>query len=304
MELYQLRYFLAAVDTGSFTKAAARVHVSQPTLSAGIKKLEESLAVQLFDRQARRCDLSQAGGRFLDRARTIVAECNRARAELDQTGGERALRIGCLPSVPGAKLSRLVADYAKAYADIDVEITEDTDARLNDRLNQNRIDVAITALDRTDADGNRTTLPLYRERMVLAMNTGHPLTTRQMIRIEDLDGLDYVLRSHCPHVRAMSRQFTALGVRPRICARTGQDDRALALVASGLGVSIVPDTFSRAGVTQEPIVDLDIQTTIALVWKTDGGNDALDLFRSFAASHDWKSRPVGGGVEERLAWAH
>ena len=304
MELYQLRYFLAAVDTGSFTKAAARVHVSQPTLSAGIKKLEESLSVQLFDRQARRCVLSQSGASFLDRARTIVAECNRARADLDQSGGERSLRIGCLPSVPGAKLSRLAADFAKAYADIAVEITDDTAARLTDRLSQNRIDVAITALDRSDTDRDRSALPLYRERMVLAMNTGHPLTTRQMIRIEDLDGLDYILRSHCPHVRAMSRQFTGLGVRPRICARTGQDERALALVASGLGVSIVPDTFAGPGITLEPIVDLDIQTTVALIWQSDTGNNAVDLFRSFAASHDWKPRASSSGVEERLSWAH
>src|SRR5213075_2403303 len=82
--LYQLRYFLAVVETGSFTKAAQRSGVSQPTLSAGIQKLEQTLEAQLFDRGKRRVFLTSAGTRFLEHAKTIVGEAQRAMSELKE----------------------------------------------------------------------------------------------------------------------------------------------------------------------------------------------------------------------------
>ena len=230
MEIYQLKYFVAAAETGSFTRASERVHVAQPTLSAGIKKLEQSLGVALFERRARRTFLSPAGGKFLARARTIIAECNRARHELAAGPSTRRLRLGCVPTVPAPRLGALLADFAKAQPAVGVDLQEAEAARLGDGLEQDRIDAAITLLRAEETlPATLTGQALYRERMVLAFAADHPFAARQSLRVADLQTTDYIYRSHCPHVRAMTRQVARLGVRPHVSLRTTRDERALAL---------------------------------------------------------------------------
>ena len=306
MEIYQIRYYLAAVDTGSFTKAAERVHVSQPTLSAGIKKLEQGLQVTLFDRQPRKTVLSPAGIRFLDRARTIMAECERAKAELTETRQSRALRLGCLPGVPVGRLGDLLGTFTKAYSDITFEVLEGEAGRLQQWLEQGRIDMALTAVE---PEGELQATPyehaaLYRQNMVLGMPQDHPLASRQTIRPEDLRGQPYVLRQHCPFVRLLNSYFLERNIRPNVFCRTRQEMRALSLVAAGLGVTIMPDTYSWPGIRLQPLDGLNLQTTIALVWHADKKSPAAELFRTFAVSHDWKPHDGDHASSARLNWAH
>jgi DNA-binding transcriptional LysR family regulator len=306
MEIYQIRYFLAVAETGSFTKAAERVHVSQPTLSAGIKKLEQGLQSILFDRQARRSVLSPAGIRFLDRARTIMAECERARTELTESRQSRSLRLGCLPGIPGGRLGHLLATFSKAYSDITLEVLEGEAARLQQWLEQDRIDIALTSAEPVpssdDLDWNQT--PLYRQNMVLGMPQDHPLANRQTIRPEDLKDVPYVLRQHCPFVRPLNAYFSERHIRPQVICRTRQETRALSLVAAGLGVTILPDTLTWPGVRLQSLEGLNLQTTIALVWQDTVAGDAVDLFRTFATSHDWKPHEADDASSARLNWAH
>ena len=113
MELYLLRYFLAVVEAGTFTRAAAACLITQPTLSAGIKRLEDELGAALFVRSNRRVHLTAAGARFLPRAKAILHEVNMASAEIAGTEAANVLRLGVLQTVP----ARLVADLLRGFAD-------------------------------------------------------------------------------------------------------------------------------------------------------------------------------------------
>ncbi|MBT4019919.1 MAG: LysR family transcriptional regulator [Alphaproteobacteria bacterium] len=301
MEIYQIRYFLAVAETGSFTKAADRVHVSQPTLSAGIKKLEAGLQSTLFDRQARRSVLSPAGIRFLDRARTIMAEVERARTELTETSQTRLLRLGCLPGLPGRRLADLLATFSAAYSDITLDLREAEADRLEQWLEQDRIDVALTT---TGPLSDARSTPLYRQNMVLGMAQDHPFTSRQTVRPEDLKDQPYVLRQHCPFVRPLNTYFTERNIRPKVLCRTRQETRALTLVAAGLGVTILPDTLNWPGVRLRPMDGLNMQSTIALVRQDGVANETADLFQTFATSHDWKPHEGDDITAARLNWAH
>jgi DNA-binding transcriptional LysR family regulator len=306
MEIYQIRYFLAAAETGSFTNAAGRVHVSQPTLSAGIKKLEESLHVSLFDRQARRSVLSPAGIRFLDRARAIMAECERARIELTETRQSRSLRLGTLPSLSAGRLSSLLATFSQTYGDIALEILEGEAGRLDQWLEQDRIDVALTTTipERSVPQPLTGHRPLYRQNMVLGMSMDHPLSTKQTVRPEDLKEQPYILRQHCPFVRVLNAYFTERNIRPNVFCRTRQETRALSLVAAGLGITILPDSLSWPGLKLLPLEGLSLPSTVALRWRQDADNEAAELFRTFAASHDWKIQDIVEAASSRLNWAH
>lgn len=100
IEIYQLKYFLAVVETGSFTKAAERVYVTQPTLSAGIKKLESNLDTRLFDRSSRRVFLTENGTRFVERAKGVLHQLNLAEAAMKTDDTPKLLRLGVLMTIP------------------------------------------------------------------------------------------------------------------------------------------------------------------------------------------------------------
>ena len=289
MEIYQIRYFLAAAETGNFTRAAERVHVSQPTLSAGIKKLEQGLQASLFDRQARKTVLTPAGIRFMDRARIIMAEVDRARTELSETTQSRSLKLGCLPGIPAARLADLLAAFTGSYSNIALEVLEAEAGRLEQWLDQGRIDMALTttAADRNSETKSHDIKPLFRQNMVLAMSPDHALASRQIIRPEDLKDQPYVLRQHCPFVRPLNSYFTERNIRPAVVCRTRQDNRAMTLVAAGMGVTI-----------------LHLPSTIALINPAGLDNEAANLFRTFATSHDWKPHDSDDASTARLNWAH
>jgi len=309
MELYQLKYFVAAAETGSFTKASARVHVSQPTLSAGIKKLEQSLGLELFERRARRTFLNAAGGKFLPRAQTILAECTRASHDLTAAHQGSTLRLGCIPTLPAAGLAGLLADFKQSFPEVALEVQEADALRLDNWLMRDRTDAAITLLGpevppREALDHQ----VLYRERMVLAFARDHKFAARQSLNIADLQSADYIYRTHCPHTRAMTQEVERHDVRPHVAFRTASDARALTMIAAGLGVSMVPDTLIWPGVRTAVVTGLDTQSSIALVWPRRRGIEDRDSktvseFASFAASHNWKPRTPDATVEGRLKWA-
>ncbi len=301
MDLYQIRYFLAVVETRNFTRAAERVHVTQPTLSAGIRKLEQDLGTPLFER-GRRATLTAAGSRFLDRARVIMSECNLARAELGHNVAERRLRLGTLRALPVAHLATLLADFRKSHADVAVELVDTTPEKLLAWLEQGRIELALTTLEGSDKGGVES-LALYREKLMLMAATDHVLARKPTLALADLHRQPFLLRRHCPYLTDLIRLFDAHGVRTRIVQRCDQDDWVLSLVAAGFGVALMPDSFRVPGVVALPVNGIAMGRTIGLCWRDCPDDSPAGLFRSFAASHDWRSRAPESQISQRLNWA-
>lgn len=289
-ELYQLRYFLAVVETGSFTKAAARACVTQPTLSAGIKKLEGQLDTQLFHRSSRRVFLTEAGTRFVDRAKSILFECNQAALELKDVEERAVLRLGVLRTIPSALISRLFRDFRRADAGAVIELFEGTEQEIANRLDEGSIDLAITILRGEAGEGE---LVLFREGYRLALAADHPLAGRDLIAAHELAGDNMIVRTRCEVLSETSRHFTDDNVRPRLVYRTEQDERALAMVAAGLGVTVAPANYRHEGVVMVPFAGFDHTRTVALVRSPHGiAEETRDLaarFEAFTSSQSWEA---------------
>ncbi len=295
-ELYQLRYFLAVVETGSFTKAAERVNVTQPTLSAGIKKLEQQLDVDLFQRSSRRVFLTEAGTKFVKRAKSILYECNQAQVELSAVVAPSVLRLGVLRTVPAKLVGRLLADYRRHDATVIIELFEGTEQEIQNRLDEGSIDLAITITRGQEADGNSQPIILLEEPYLLALSATHPLAGFDQVEVQDLAQDSMVVRSRCEILSETSRFFTDANVRPRLAFRTEQDERAMQMVAAGLGVTVVPASYRVEGVVKRVLTNFHYRRNVGLKRSPHPINqDTLKLiesFTQFAGSQNWQDIPI------------
>ncbi|SNS17524.1 DNA-binding transcriptional regulator, LysR family [Sphingomonas laterariae] len=274
IDRYLLRYFLAVIDHGNFSRAAEQCNVSQPTLSVGIAKLERTLGRPLFHRTNRRVELTPAGAHFAVHARRIEAEFNLAEAAVAGQPARRTVRLGVLATMPTAQLAAIVA--ARGAGDEQVEIVEGRERDLLDRLARGRIDAALTLLR---ADNDRYARePLWQEGYGLALPQAHPLAGEAVIAAEALADNVMIVRRNCEVLAETSHHFTTRGVRPFFAARTTNDDRALALVAAGLGVTVMPDRHAAPGVVRARLAGFDHVREMGLLYAAHA--DPADLGES------------------------
>lgn len=264
IDRYTLRYFLAVIDTGNFSKAAAQCNVSQPTLSVGISKLERELGQPLFHRTNRRVELTSAGARFASHARRIEAEFALAEHAVRETAPRSTLRLGVLTTIPALWIEAFLGKLASELSLQPLEIVEGRERDLIERLGRSRIDVALTIV-RSDNDRFAAEI-LFTEGYSLAMSSNHKLSDRPVVAAEELADNPMIVRRQCELLSDTSRHFTARGVRPFFPARTLSDERALAYVRAGLGVTIMPDCFTSEGVVRPKMADFNFTRDIGLLY--------------------------------------
>lgn len=273
IDRYLLRYFLAVIDQGNFSRAAVRCNVSQPTLSAGIAKLEASLGSPVFHRTNRRVELTEAGVALARHARRIEAEFLAVERDVRGISPASTLRLGVLATIPGEWIGDYVGRVRTAVPDQRVELVEGRERDLVERLMRGRIDVALTILRKDDGRLRRE--PLFSEGYALAMTEHHPLAHESRIDGADLADQPMIVRRHCELLSETSRYFTARGVRPFFPARTTSDDRALQLVRAGLGVTVMPDSFRTPGVVRPHLLDFPFTREIGLLFAPHSDAPAL-----------------------------
>jgi DNA-binding transcriptional LysR family regulator len=262
MDGYLLRYFLAVAEFGNFSRAAGQMNVTQPTLSAGIAKLEGQLGQRLFDRDRKRVSLTQAGSRFLGHAQRIVTACEVALRDISAAVPRAVLRVGVLATFPSRQLEALVSRHMAQPDAETLEVLDGSERELKSWLEDERIELAITQL----RPGAATQESLYREAYVLVMAGTHPLAGRDLVAGEELAGDAMIIRRHCEVLAATSQYFTQRGVRPGFALKTTNDDKALALVRAGLGVTVMPESFTGPGIAQARLADFDHVREIGLVY--------------------------------------
>ena len=262
IDRYLLRYFLAVIDSGTFTAAAAQANVSQPTLSAGIAKLEREAGAKLFRRNSQRVELTEAGARFAVHARRIEREFNLAQASIDGLAPGGTLRLGVLNTIATAELAAFTARAARA--ELAVELVEGNAAALSQHLSRGRIDLALTA-----AQGEPDMETLRTESFVLALPAAHPLASEAAVPGEALAGETMIVRRNCEALSETSRYFTRRGIRPFFALRTTNDDRALEMVAAGLGATVIPESHRHPGVASPALAGFGATRTLALAWGDD-----------------------------------
>ena len=246
MDRYLLRYFLAIVETGNFSRAAARENVAQPTLSAGIAKLEGQLQARLFDRTNRRVHLTQAGSRFLVHARRIEHEFNLAQASVSGAAQSELLRVAVLSTIPTGLLEQALTQ--RVAGDESLELLEGSEREVISLLDRGRADVALTIL--RPATDKFASERLFEEGYGLALPSTHRLAEAASLRGEELADEVMMVRRHCEVLAETSRYFTDRNVRPAFSYRGVNDDRVMAMVRAGLGITVMPDSYREAGVTR------------------------------------------------------
>ena len=288
IDRYQLRYFLAVVDAGNFSRAALQVNVAQPTLSIGIAKLEAHLGSKLFLRNSQRVQLTEAGVRFLEHARSIEDEFSHLESRLTGLKLGRLVRLGVLTTLPTAMVQTIVERHLARAGHDRVEIVDGAERELVARLDRGRIDLALTVL--RDTASRKHAEPLFHEGYSLAVSADHRHAQSQIVAGEDLAAEVMIVRRHCEALAATSRHFIELGVRPEFSYRSTNDDRVLAMVRAGLGITVMPDSYQDPGVRRPRLAGFDLQRRIGLLYGEraaelrEQGGSIVDAIRTFASS--------------------
>ena len=297
MNLVFIRYFLAVADTGNFTAAAERCHVTQPTLSAGVARLEEEIGGRLFDR-GRRSGLTAAGQRLLPHARAMVEAWRLARAESRSSRRTRLLRIALASTLPIAAAMHWLTAAQRQIA-FDIEISEGTGETVAERWRRGRCDIALFPARTTISAANA--LSLWREPYVLAGADTHLMATRDRWSVKDLADTPFILRAACEAHDEAQRIFANEGVRPRAVLRSADEERCAAAVLAGLGVSLMPRSLLRPGLATAEIREVALERRVMLGWRTGTDGELLGVLRETALAHAWPGR--GGVRDDHLDFA-
>jgi len=274
MTLRELRYLIALADHGHFGRAAQACHVSQPTLSTQLRKLEEYLGATLFERTNKALHITAVGEQIIAKARRVLAEADSivelARRKAGPLIGP--LNLGVIPTLSPYLLPWLLPALKDAYLELKLIVHEDLTDHLLERLKAHRIDAAILALPIQEDE--LETLPLFDEPFRFACPPGHPLARAKAVKVSDLRKARLLLLTdgHCLRDQALA----VCGFAEAPPEDEGTDFRATSLetirqmVAAGMGCTLLPAMALASGQDQQleirPLAD-NASRRIGLVWR-------------------------------------
>ena len=289
MELRQIRSFLSIAETLHFGRTAELIHLSQPALSLQIRALEEEIGVRLFERNRRKTTLTAAGSAFRDDAAAALSQLEQAirRAKLAANGKLGLLRIGFV-STAG---NEIVADIVRQFRDLNPEV----EFSLRNILTAGQIQMLETgSLDigfpRLPIGGHSTldVVTVHREPFVLVVPSSHKLAKRKSVRLREVADEDFVMyeRTWAPGFHdLMFGILRDAGIVPNVTQTAGEVPTLISLVASGMGVTIMPASavkHSVASVVACNIVDRIPISEIGIAVRKGARAPVVDNFKSFA----------------------
>lgn len=241
MTLTEMRYVVAVAEERHFGRAAERCFVSQPSLSAAVRKLEEELGVMIFERGRPEILVTPVGQRVVAQARRVLAEAERLRVVAAEGSDPLSgpLRLGVIHTVAPYLLPALVADLRRTAPRMPLDLEENVTAVLDQMLRGGLLDAAIVALP-FEAAGIELR-PLYEETFMVVVPSGHPWARRRSVAVDELEGENLLLLSigHCfrDQVLEACREFS----RPPDAGKQGNSLETIRnMVASGMGISVLP----------------------------------------------------------------
>ena len=246
MEIHQLRYFVAVAEEGSFSRAAAKVRVAQPSLSQQIRKLEAEVGQPLFDRLPRSVVLTEAGRCLIEYARQILASIGDARRCVDELKGKIAgdVAVGAIPTIAPYVLPELVVTFQQHYPDVTLHIVEDVTAGIVRRIEAGELDVALASTcQKSPSLGIE---PIGVEPLLALVPEAHSLAKQSVITFDDLKSQRFLLlhEMHCLS-QQVHHQLESRRLHPEIALAGSQLSTIANMVAAGIGVSIVPQMMVK-----------------------------------------------------------
>jgi len=274
MELHQLEYFVAVAEEASFTRAAERVHVAQPGVSAQVRRMESELGQRLLDRSGRTVRLTGAGAAVLPFARAALDAVANARLAVDELAGlvRGQVTVGMVSGCALPVLAELLAGFHKQYPGVAIALTEDNSDRLVERLGDGRLDLALIGSAGTEGSPGISTAVLIDEELVAAVAPGHPLAGKEAVTIKALRDEPLVSLPRGTGVRAaLDAACAAAGFEPRIVFEASALPMVVTMAAQGLGLAVVPESVAAMPRTDSapvivPVTGPRIRSRLELAW--------------------------------------
>jgi LysR family transcriptional regulator, hydrogen peroxide-inducible genes activator len=274
LKLKDLRYLVALADERHFGRAAKRSFVSQPTLSAQLKKLESYLGVQLIERQPNQVSLTAAGEEIVARARRILEASDEvvtlARSHRDPLAGK--LRLALLPTIGPYLLPRVAREIRKALPRLELRLYEYQTSQILEKLRSGQVDLGVLALP-VNLDG-LDSRALYDEPFVVALPEHHRLAKKPHVKVEELKDETLLLLEdgHCLRDQALE-VCSSIGMQEKQDFRATSLETLRQMVATGAGVTLLPELASRGaygnarGVVLRPFTKPAPVRHVGAIWR-------------------------------------
>jgi DNA-binding transcriptional LysR family regulator len=272
IDLKWLRSFVAVAEEASFTKAAYRVHVAQPGVSAQVRRLESELGERLLDRSGRSVRLTEAGSAVLPFARAALDAVANARLAVDELAGlvRGQVTVGMVSGCALPVLAELLAGFHQQYPGVAITLTEDNSDRL--------LDLALIGSAGTGGSPGVSTTVLVDEELVAAVAPGHPLASKETVTVRSLRDVPLVSLPPGTGVRAaLDAACAAAGFEPRIVFEASALPMVVTMAARGLGLAVVPESVANTAGTPVivPITSPQVRSRLELAWNaTPAANPA------------------------------
>lgn len=292
MELQQLRYFVAVAHLGNFTRAAEKCYVAQPSLSQQIIKLERELGGPILDRTGRKVRLTDRGRALYERAVEILAAVDNAKRAMAEDDGTGQVRVGAIPTVAPYLLPTLLKRFLHQFPKAEVTVFENVTRYTIQACLEGELDLGLLALPVSDE--RLVVEPILTEELLLAMQTGHPLSRSRSVRMTDIANERFILLSeaHClgEQIISFCKQQSCV---PAVSCQSAQLLTVQELVALGHGVSLIPRMAVDADKSQRrhyrSLTGERPKRTIAMIWRRDRAQTLLvrqfvETLRSLFAS--------------------
>lgn len=245
MELTELRHFIAVVNYGSFTKAATNIYVSQPTLSRSIKKLEQKLKVELFERSTRKLILTDAGLLVYEQANKILTATSELYTLIDDLmnipSGE--IKIGVPPLIGTLFFPRIAVNFDRVNPNISLKLIEHGAKKIEYLVEDGQVDVGIVVLPVNNSKFN--ILPFIQDEFMLFTSKNHSLANKKIVKLQDLENENFILftREFSLHWLVINQCEKVAGFNPTISYQSSQWDLITELVGAQLGITLLPKSI-------------------------------------------------------------
>lgn len=271
MDVRAIRYFTEVVRQQSFTRAAEKLYVTQPTISKMLRQLEEELGCTLLLREGRRLYLTDSGKAVYERGLTILQEFRQLEAEIEDINQLKTgeLRLG-IPPMVGMQIVGSISAFHKRYPGVELKISEFGGLAAQQAVLQGSLDIAMTALPAENEFPLRV-LPLIEHRLCVLVPRTEEWLPCQRLTLEQVAAYPLlVFNEDFSLNRQLSKSFQRLGLTPTIAIQSGQWDFLATMVQAGMGVAILPEPICQrldpASLMWIPL-DSELTWTLGLVWR-------------------------------------